>query len=223
LSPERLDNSGWRDISVPLRTGMVHWPTDTPVQIERVFDVSRGDSHTLSRILMGSHGGTHIDAPAHFLKEGASIDQMPLDITVGQARILKIKDNYSIKPEELLPHRIRAGERILFKTRNSTYVWHTDSFVEDYVFLTLEAARFLVERKVKMVGTDYLSIGAFKDSGSEVHQILLGSGVWIIEGLDLSQVGPGRYELVCLPLKLGKADGAPARAIVRPRRAGSNA
>ncbi len=217
MSPERLGNSTWIDISLLLHNGMVHWPTDTPVDIERVFDVARGDSHSLSRIVMGSHAGTHIDAPAHFLKEGASIDQMPLDITVGPARVLEIKDNCSIRPEELLPQRVRAGERILFKTLNSKDVWHTDSFIEDYVFLTPEAARFLVERKVKMVGTDYLSIGAFKGDGGEVHQILLGAGVWIVEGLDLSQVRPGRYELVCLPLRLGKADGAPARAVLRPR------
>ncbi|MBI4268046.1 MAG: cyclase family protein [Chloroflexi bacterium] len=195
---------------------MVHWPGDAPISLERTSDVERGDSHTLSRISMGSHTGTHIDAPRHFIKGSPVINQMPFDATIGRARILEIKDAESIKPAELIKHHIRRGERLLFKTRNSTYVWQTDSFVEDFVFISDAAANFLASRQVKTVGIDYLSVGGFKKSGSYVHRTLLGAGIWLIEGLDLSRVTAGRYYLVCLPLKLADGDGAPARVIIKP-------
>jgi arylformamidase len=209
----------WIDISVPLRHAMVHWPNNPPVKIERIRDLDRGDSHTISQISMGSHTGTHMDAPAHFIRKGIGIDKMPLDATVGRARVIEIQDTESIKPEELSGHRIRRGERILFKTRNSSLVWQTDAFIEDFVYISREAANFLVERGVRAVGVDYLSVGGFKRDGSYVHKTLLQGGIWIIEGLDLSQVRPGRYDLICLPLKLDRGDGAPARAILRPVRA----
>jgi len=214
--PER---ERWIDISVPLRNAMVHWPSDPPVRIERVLDVERGDSHTLSEIVMGSHSGTHMDAPLHFIEHGIGIDRMPLDITVGRARVIEIQDAESIKPEELLPHKIRRGERILFKTRNSSWAWQTDEFVEDFVFISREAATYLSKIGVRLVGVDYLSVGAFTGEGSQTHRSLLEEGVWIIEGLDLSQLAPGRYYLVCLPLRIQAGDGAPARAILRPLRA----
>jgi len=144
------------------------------------------------------------------------VDRMPLDTMVGRARVVEIKDTKSIKPEELFQHRIRRGERILFRTRNSSRVWQTDTFIEDFVFISDEAARFLAERGVRVVGVDYLSVGGFRRGGSYVHKTLLGGGVWIIEGLDLSRVSPGMYDLICLPLKLDQGDGAPARAILRP-------
>lgn len=208
----------WIDISVPLRNAMVHWPTDPPVRIERVLDLEHGDSHTLSEISMGAHTGTHMDAPLHFIQQGIGIDKMPLDTTVGRARVIEIHDSESIKPEELFQHRIRRGERILFKTRNSLRGWQTDIFIEDFVFISKEAARFLTNCGVRVVGIDYLSVGGFRRDSIETHRILLEAGIWIIEGIDLSHVNSGRYYLICLPLKLDKADGAPARAILRPMR-----
>lgn len=212
--------SQWIDVSVPLRNAMVQWPGDPPVRIERVLDLGHGDSHTLSEISMGSHTGTHMDAPLHFIQQGIGIDKLPLDTTVGRARVIEIQDTESIKPDELARHRICRGERILFKTRNSLRGWTTETFIEDFVFISNEAARFLAERGVRVVGVDYLSAGGFKREGSYVHETLLGSGVWIIEGLDLSRVSPGKYDLICLPLKVDKGDGAPARAILRPIRVG---
>ena len=209
----------WIDISVPLRNAMVHWPSDPPVRIERVLDVERGDSHTRSEIVMGSHSGTHMDAPLHFIEHGVGIDRMPLDITVGRARVIEIQDTESVKPEELVQHRIRRGERILFKTRNSSRVWQTDTFVEDYVYISREAATYLSKIGARLVGVDYLSVGGLKGEGSQTHRLLLEEGVWIIEGLDLSQVAPGRYYLVCLPLRIQGGDAAPARAILRTLRA----
>ncbi len=156
-----------------------------------------------------------MDAPLHFIRQGLGIDKMPLDTTVGRARVIEIHDSESIKPEELYQYRIRSGERILFKTRNSLRVWQTDTFIEDFVSISKEAARFLVEHKVRVIGVDYLSVGGFKRGGTETHRALLKGGVWIIEGLDLSRVKPGKYDLICLPLKLDQGDGAPARAILR--------
>lgn len=208
--------SPWIDITVPLRNAMVHWPGDPPVHIERTADVERGDSHTLSEISMGSHSATHVDAPLHFLTHGNSVDEMPLDTMIGLARVIEIQDNESIKPEALIKHRIRQGERLLFKTSNSSRVWQSDQFIEDFVYLTKDAASFLADRKVRLVGIDYLSVGGYQRDGSAVHRTLLMGGIWIIEGLDLSQATEGTVELVCLPLKLSRGDGAPARAIVRP-------
>ena len=205
----------WIDISVPLRDGMVHWPGDPPVTIKLVKDMGHGDTANLSIISMGAHSGTHVDAPIHFLQQGQGVDKVPLGTMVGRARVIEINDTESIKPEELFRYRIRRGERILFKTRNSSYVWKTNQFVEDFVYISDEAARFLVDRGVRMVGVDYLSVGSFRHNGSDVHRILLNGGVWIVEALDLSHVTAGKYELICLPLRLVQRDGAPARAILR--------
>ncbi len=207
---------GWVDISVSLETGMVHWPSDPEVSIGRTSDMDRGDKNTMSMISMGAHTGTHIDAPLHFVRNGIGIDQMPLDIMAGTCRVIEAHDPESIKVVELEGHHIRRGERILFKTKNSSCAWHKADFIEDFVYISTEAARYLTERGVILIGIDYLSVGGFKRNGTEVHQALLGAGIWIVEGLDLSKVSGGEYDLVCLPLKITGADGAPARAVVRP-------
>jgi arylformamidase len=206
---------GWIDVSVPLRSGMVHWPDNPPVRIERMLDMECGDAANVSTISLGSHTGTHMDAPIHFVPGGAGMDRMPLDATIGQARVIEIQDPISIKPDELDPHVIGRGERVLFKTQNSTRRWWTQDFVEDFVYVSQEAARYLADRGVRTVGVDYLSVGGFWKDGVETHQALLGPGIWVIEGLDLSGIGPGEYELICLPLKVEDGDGAPARAILR--------
>jgi arylformamidase len=207
---------GWIDVSVRLRSGMVHWPDNLPVRIERMLDIERGDTANVSKISMGSHTGTHMDAPLHFVREGTGLDEMPLDAAIGRARVIEVHDPESIKPYELRPHKIHGGERILFKTRNSARAWQEDAFIEDFVYVSKEAARYLATCEVRTVGIDYLSVGGFLRDGVETHQGLLEAGIWIIEGLDLSQVEPGEYELLCLPLKIERSDGAPARAILRP-------
>lgn len=207
-------SSDWIDISVLFRDGMVHWPGHIPVQIEHSHTIRRGYSHSLSSIHMTAHSGTHMDAPLHAFKNGKSIHEMPLDTTVGRARVIEIHDTESIKVEELRQHKIRRGERILFKTQSSQRCWKTDTFVEDFVFISDEAAHFLADSGIRLVGIDYFSVGAFK-TGDETHRILLGADIWLIEGLDLSRVSPGNYDLICLPIKLDQGDGAPARAILR--------
>ncbi len=211
----KAKDSGWIDVSVGLRDGMVHWPDNPPVRIARFFAITKGDPCNVSEISLGVHTGTHMDAPIHFIESGAGIDKMPLTAVMGPARIIGIKDRESIKPEELRAHRIRRGERILFKTRNSTRVWQTKSFVEDFVYLSSDGARYLADRGIRTVGVDYLSIGGI-NNGPECHKSILKAGIWVIEGLDLSKVTPGRYQLICLPLKVVDGDGAPARAIVKP-------
>lgn len=208
--------ASWIDISVPLYTGMAHWPDNPPVEIEFALSIERGDTANVSKLSMGAHTGTHMDAPLHFIKDGISIDQMPLTATMGRARVIEISDPESIKPAELEPHDIQLGERILFKTRNSERCWHTDTFVEDSVYISKEAAAYLAKLQVQTVGVDYLSVGGFFKDGPETHLALLGAGIWIIEGLNLSEVLVGEYDLLCLPIKLRGSEGAPARAVVRP-------
>ena len=205
----------WVDISVPLQSRMVFWPGDPFVKIEQSYDVEAGDPYTVSVISMGSHTGTHIDAPRHFIRGGVGIDGMPFEATIGPARVIGIHDPESVKLAELKRHRIRQGERILFKTLNSIRCWNVDHFIEDFVSISQNAAEYLVTQQVLTVGIDYLSVDSFKKGGIEVHQMLLEAGVWIIEGLDLSRIKPGKYELICLPLNILKADASPARAVLR--------
>jgi arylformamidase len=208
-------SADWIDITVPLRTGMVHWPGDPDVRIQRIKSIADGDSLNVTTLSMCMHTGTHIDAPLHFLDGGEGMDQMPLAAVVGRARVLAFSGAGSIGAPELARHHIRPGERLLLKTPNSGRCWRSHEFVEDYVALNESGAEFLAERGVETVGIDYLSIGSPGDEGERVHRVLMTAGVWIIEGLDLSVVGAGDYELICLPLRVPRADGAPARAIIR--------
>lgn len=206
---------GWIDLSVPLRTGMVHWPDNPPVQIERMLNIERGDPCNVSRLSLGAHTGTHMDAPIHFLNTGAGIDTMPFTATIGPARVIEINNPQAITPEELQLHELRRNERVLFKTQNSARCWQSDAFVEDFVYIAQDAARYLVAQQVQTVGVDYLSVGGFRQDGVETHQALLEAGIWIIEGLNLASIEPGMYDLICLPLRIEGGDGAPARAILR--------
>ena len=205
----------WIDISVMIKPGMAHWPDNPEIRVDRMLDMEKGDVCNVSVLSMGSHTGTHMDAPLHFIRGARSLDKMPLDATIGPARVIEIKDKESIKVGELENQRIKPGERILFKTINSKKSWKTDNFDEDFVYISREAATFLAKAKVMTVGIDYLSVGGFRKDGIETHHALLGAGIWIIEGLNLSKIKPGRYELNCLPLKVLNSDGAPARALLR--------
>jgi arylformamidase len=206
----------WIDITVPIYNELVHWPGDPPVSIERVTDMEKGAMNNVSKICMGSHTGTHVDAPRHFIKNGQKVGAMSSDQMIGTARVIEIHHSKYITPEELTGQNIRRGERILFKTRNSSHTWYKEAFDEDFVSISNAAADFLASRALKVVGVDYLSVGGFKGDGAYIHRTLLGSGIWLIEGLDLSRVNPGKYYLSCQPLKLESGDGAPARACLRP-------
>jgi arylformamidase len=145
------------------------------------------------------------------------MEAMPIDATVGPCRVIEIHDDTAITAAELEPHQLQRKERILFKTRNSACSWKTDDFDECFIYIAQDAARHLTACGVMTVGVDYLSVGGYKKDGVETHVELLGAEIWIIEGLNLAAIGPGNYDLACLPLKLVGSDGAPARAILRPR------
>ncbi len=206
----------WIDVSVTVRHGMPHWPDNPPIVLERVMDLRRGDDCNVSHLAMGVHSGTHMDAPVHFIHHGAGLDEMPLAATMGEARVIQIDDPREITADELRAHNVQAGERVLFRTSNSARCWQADGFVEDFVYITEPAAEHLAATRVQTVGVDYLSVGGYHADGAKIHRTLLEAGIWIIEGLDLSPVTAGRYEMICLPVKLHGSDGAPARAILRP-------
>lgn len=208
--------SEWIDVSVPLKSGMVHWPGDIDVSVTRVSSISEGEICNLSRIHMSAHTGTHIDAPLHFVDHAISIDQLPLDATVGPARVIEIDAPDAVGRAELETFEPVAGERLIIKTRNTPRCWETDDFIKDFVYISEDGANYLVERKIRAIGIDYLSVAGFFKDTTETHVALLKAGIWIIEGLDLRQVSAGNYEMVCLPIKLMGSDGAPARAILRP-------
>ena len=203
------------DISLPISPDLPVWPGDPSVQLERFARIEDGETANVSRVAMGVHTGTHVDAPYHFLADGSKVEQMQLKILIGRAYVVHLPETTLITAQVLqaagIPPRTR---RLLFKTRNSEH-WsnHTPGFQEDFVALSADGARYLVERGVRLVGVDYLSVAPFNDA-VPTHQILLQAGMIIVEGLDLSRVAQGRYTLYCLPLFLKGADRAPARAIL---------
>ena len=210
---------GWYDISVPLKQGMNYFPTDpVPPKIYRYSDRELGSPVTMSMLEIISHTGTHIDSPLHFIAGGSTITDMPLDVTIGPCRVFEIKDPVKIKVSELEPHKIKKGERVLFKTRNSPRTYTSPKFVDDYVYLDVEAAEYLVSKGVILFGLDNITIGSFKEQENlkKTHETLLGAGVYILEDCALDGVPAGEYELLCLPLRMWKGDAGPCRAILRP-------
>lgn len=206
--------SAWVDVTVPIRPGMVHWPGNPGVELEVTEERGEGGAVRVSRLNLGVHTGTHFDAPVHFDVPGGGIEALPASAMIGAARIVGVQSRAIDRAdvEELDP---RPGERVLFKTRNSARCWATDDFVPDYVYVTEPGARELAAREVSLVGVDYLSIGGPSD-GARAHRALLQAGICILEGLDLRRVGPGRYQMVALPILIPGSDGAPARVLLRP-------
>lgn len=205
----------WIDVTVGLQDGMPHWPGDPACKIRRVVSMADGSVCNLTHLSMSAHTATHMDAPRHFIADGQTMEQMPLEAVIGRCRVIEMKSRSQITAKELQSVRLRRGERVLFKTRNSSRSWKMQEFDKDFISIRQDAAAYLVERGVQTVGVDYLSIGGFEKDGVETHQIMLGAGIWVIEGLDLSQVKPGAYDLICLPLKIIGADGAPCRVVLR--------
>jgi arylformamidase len=204
------------DITVPIRSKMPVYEGDPGVKIDAWSAFAKGDSSNVSMLNFGAHTGTHVDAPAHFIEGARKIDALPLEVLIGAARVIRVADDVTeITPEFLERCDLGGIERVIFHTRNSG-LW-SDNFRSDYTHLLPEAARSLVDRGVKLVGTDYLSIEKFHSGHHRTHLTLLSSNVVIVEGLNLSDVPEGDYELICLPLKIadGSGDGAPARAVLR--------
>jgi arylformamidase len=206
--------NSWKDITVDIENDMVHWPGDVPVKIQRTKEIVKDGDANVTAFSMSAHTGTHIDAPLHFIKDGKDVTQIALDKLNGKTKIFQIEDEQQITLEEIKNFEINNGDRILFKTKNSDEDWTMQPFNEKYIYLGTDAANYLKEKGIVCIGIDYLSI-AGRANGEEVHKILLGAEISIIEGLNLRNIEPGLYEMVCLPMKLKGADGAPARVAIR--------
>ncbi len=204
------------DISLPLHGNTPIWPGDPALRVERVQRIEDGSVANVSQMSCGVHVGTHVDAPFHFMQDRNTIEQLDLDVLIGPAYVVHLPELHTITAAVLDSVQLPADvSRLLLRTRNSEW-WAQDAgaFCEDYVALNSAAAQWVVDRGIRLIGIDYLSIQRYHD-GPLTHQILLQAEVVIVEGLNLSNVTPGVYELLCLPLKLVGADGAPARALLR--------
>jgi len=201
------------DISIGIDESLPLWPGDPELRLQWAAKIEQGDLVNLTELSMSIHTGTHIDAPLHFLPQGKSIDNLNIDVFVGEAQVVAIPQEVDLITVEILRKlpTINAS-RVLFKTKNSQF-WGTRNFQRDYVALEASAAQWLVDQGVQLVGIDYLSIAPFNDP-VPTHKILLSNNVVIVESLDLRSVEPGLYTLICLPLKLMGREAAPARAIL---------
>jgi len=201
------------DISVANGPGQHVYPGDPEPRIESVRRIAQGDVCNLSLLHMGSHTGTHVDAPYHFLADGPRLGEVPLDRMVGPCIVADLRGRRAVDAAALASVTTAPGDILLCLTDNSAR-WAAPAFQRDFTFVTKDAADLLVEWGVYALGMDYLSIEEFGSPDFPVHHRLLGAGVFVIEGLDLRGVAPGRYDLVCLPLKFPDLDGAPARAVL---------
>ena len=208
------------DISVAIAPGETPtYPGDPGIEVEPWAAIARGDAANVSMLHFGAHTGTHLDAPAHFIEGAPRLPTLPLEVLIGPARVVEMRaDVRAIEESHVAAAALDGATRVLFKTRNSAF-WENPRgrFREDFTYITAGGARALVERGVRLVGFDYLSVEQFGSTDFPAHLALLSKGVIIVEGLDLRAVSAGVYELICLPLKIaaGSGDGAPARAVLR--------
>jgi arylformamidase len=215
---QELSAQGWIDVTAtldPAKTPV--YEGDAPIRFDFLKDMRKGDPLTLSAFSLGAHSGTHIDAPMHFIAAGAPIDQVALDRLMGTARVIDIADSVqAIGASELNKHDWRGATRVLFRTRSTVRGWMDSArFHRDFAYIAPDAAQLLADGGVVLVGVDYISAEQFGAPAPRTHQILLGRGIPIVEGLDLRPVQAGDYDLIVLPIKVAGHEGAPARAIVR--------
>jgi arylformamidase len=202
------------DVTVPVDANTPVYPGNTPFSLEAMKRLARGDSSNVSTLHMSAHSGTHVDAPRHFFDDAPGTEGLPLEMLMGRTRVVEITSRKGITAEDFANIDLSEDIRLLIKTHNST-LWASPDFHTDYIGVTESAAKFLVERGVKVLGVDYLSVEVFKTPGAPAHRALLGGGTIVIEGLNLRDVEPGTYDMVCLPLRIVGADGAPARVVLR--------
>jgi len=204
------------DVTLPISPDMPVWPGNPAVVLEQVSSMDAGAHDNVSRLACGVHTGTHVDAPHHFLNDHRTVESLSLDRLVGPARLVQIPESVKVVSAEVLEEAaIPSGTvRLLLKTRNSQ-LWERGEmeFFKGFVGISADGADWLVQHNIKLVGIDYLSVAPYKQS-IPTHRTLLGAGMIIVEGMDLSGVQPGIYQLYCLPLKLVGSDGAPARVIL---------
>ncbi len=214
------DGTGWIDATATLDPATTPvYAGDAPMKFDFLKDMRKGDALTLSAYSLGAHSGTHIDAPMHFVRDGAPIDRVPLEPLIGPARIIDIPDSVqSINAAELARHDWKSAERVIFRTRSSLRGWmHSAIFHRDFAYIAPDAAQLLADAGVKLVGVDYISAEQFGASAPLTHRTLLGKGIPIVEGLALADIPAGDYDAIILPMKVGGHEGAPARAVLRKR------
>ncbi len=207
------------DITLTVTPRLAVWPGDPQVVLERLSKMEDGANNNVSRLATSVHAGTHVDAPYHFLREGKTIEDLSLDVLIGPAQVVELPEDVTlITAEALQKVGIEIGtERLLLKTSNSRFWTRQDpEFQTEFVAVSPDGADYLVKQGVKLVGIDYLSVAPYHES-RPTHEILLGASLIVLEGADLSKVPAGRYELYCLPMKLGGSDGAPTRAVLIER------
>ena len=202
------------DVTVPLSKDVPTFPGDPRFEMDFAHRIEDGKPYNVAYLKLGAHAGTHVDAPFHFLRDGRTVDQLPLDVLMGKARVVEVASRDVIGRADVESADLGGATRVLFKTRNSGTLRRPE-FREDFVALAPEAAAWLVKAGLTLVGVDYLSVEKFGSSDFAAHHALLGAGVVIVEGLDLSEVPPGDYEMACLPLRIVGADGSPARVVLR--------
>jgi arylformamidase len=215
-----IPSTGWIDATATLDPSTTPvYAGDAPMKFDFLKDMRKDDGFTLSVYSLGAHSGTHIDAPMHFIRDGAPIDRVPLEPLIGPARIIDIPDSVqSINAAELGKHDWKGVERVIFRTRSSLHGWmHSPTFHRDFAYVAPDAAQQLADAGVKLVGVDYISAEQFGAPAPLTHQTLLGKGIPIVEGLQLDNIRAGDYDLIVLPMKVGGHEGAPARAILRKR------
>jgi arylformamidase len=204
----------WKDISTGIREGMVQWPGDRKLNITKDLSLENGEEANVSSIETCVHLGTHIDAPLHFITNGDDVTKYPLEKLTGTARVIYLPGIKEISVAHLIDLEIGEGDKILFKTDNSKTNWVMESFNENFVALTADAAKYLSDCKIDLIGIDYLSI-AMPNDNTEVHQKLLKNKICILEGLLLQEIEEGLYDFVCLPISIEQCDGSFARVIIR--------
>lgn len=202
------------DVSLTIYPGMLAWPGQPQVAMDTVKSIAQGDSSNVSLLHIGTHTSTHVDAPYHFIPGAIGIDSISPEVLIGPARLFQLPEIHDIDRNLLEGLDLKGVERLLLGTTNSALLKQRQ-FVEDYIFISEDAASYLVDMGIKLVGVDYLSIDQYQNMARPVHHILLGAGVTIVEGLDLTGVPHGDYELFCLPLKIKDGNGAPARVFLR--------
>ena len=204
------------DVSMPVRTGGLVYPNNPPISITPVQSIAAGNTANVSRIDLGSHTGTHVDAPLHFMEGGAGVDELPLDVLIGPARLIAFGDDVlAVGEAELRRHDLTGVTRLLIRTRNSAWLASgSTEFHPDFTHVAPDGAEYLVSLGVRLVGVDYLSVEQFRSPHHRMHKTLLSNSVVIVEGMVLSEPPPGDYELYCLPMLLAGLDGAPARAVL---------
>jgi arylformamidase len=203
------------DVTVTISSEMPVYPGDPQIEITRTFSLEEGDVANVSHLSCGTHIGTHVDPPSHFVEGGIALDKLPLDVLIGPARVFDVGDVDVIDAATVEQTALDGVTRVLFKTRNSRLWSSPHEFQRNFVYLDAPAAEILVARGVKLVGIDYLSIEMFNFEQPATHLALLSNDVIVVEGLDLSGVTAGDYELICLPIKIKDGDGGPARVVLR--------